>query len=84
MKQPSGSVPVHRLSQGPEMQRNQGQKETEIEEIDIFGAIQMKPEGVLQFGFKNINGFPDPTRHPVKYDTLRAESREHDFRFDVQ
>ena len=44
----------------------------------------MKPEGVLRFGFKNINGFPDPTRHPVKYDTLHAESGEHGFGFDIQ
>ena len=52
---------------------------------DKFGAdINTKPENVIRIGCKNIHGFPHPHSQPVKYDTLREESGEYGFSFDLQ
>ena len=52
---------------------------------DKFGAdINTKPENVLRIGCKNIHGFPNPQTNPVKYDTLKSESGEYGFSFDLQ
>ena len=52
---------------------------------NFFGAdIKHKPHNAIRIGFKNINGFPNPHTHQVKYDTLRAESSEHGMQFDLQ
>ena len=79
MKQHKRSAPAdspHR--QGLRMQRNNGQRITELERNkDIFGAsIYGKPDNAIQVGFKNIHGFPNLATQQVKYDVLRAESRE--------
>ena len=47
------------------------------------GNLHHKPNNTIRIGYRNIHGFPDPT-NAVKYDTLRRESGEYGYQFDLQ
>ena len=78
MKRPGEAPASDTDSQGPEIRR-------EVNAGILFGGnIQTRPEGVIRIGFRNNNGFPNEAKDPEKYDTLRAESGENGFGFDIQ
>ena len=78
MKRTGAAPERDTANQGPERWR-------EVNEDIFFGGnIQIRPEGVIRIGFRNINGFPNEANDPEKYDALRAESGENGFDFDIQ
>ena len=64
----------------PTMRRNPAYNEGLL---GCFGGnLRHKPNNAIRIGYQNIHGFPEPT-NTVKYDTLRQESGEYRYQFDL-